>query len=273
MVHIGTWCRAAVVLASVSLSGCATHARPASSAERAGRAPALTDLDVALNGSRLTLHLARSPLPDPHVLLVYATGDGGWRGKDRDLFRQMTSWGYAVVGFSAPEYLKHLPGDEGTTTPVRLGEDYGSIISAARRALALGPSVPAVLVGVSRGADLAVVAAGQPRLQSELEGVVAVALTREEEYVRRRRRPEVALELYGYLPRLGPLPVSVIQSTRDTYLDASEARQLFGADTPSRQFHAVEARNHSFRGARPVLYATLRTSLAWVESLGRVSRR
>ena len=71
------------------------------------------------------------------------------------------------------------------------------------------------------------------------------------------------LDIYEYLPRLGAVPISVIQSTHDSYLPADAARALFGADTDRRQFHAVEARNHSFsRRARPLLYETLHASLA-----------
>jgi fermentation-respiration switch protein FrsA (DUF1100 family) len=95
-----------------------------------------------------------------------------------------------------------------------------------------------------------------------------MALTKEEEHVRwRRRRQSTELEIYPYLPRLADLPVAVIQSTRDNYLPAEEARTLFGSDTDHRQFHAIEARNHSFAGARPLLYETLRSSIDWVERM------
>jgi hypothetical protein len=224
---------------------------------------------IQLNEHPLVLHLSPGTSAHDGELLVYATGDGGWRGKDKDLYRQLASWGYGVVGFSAPEYLKHLPGDDGTTTPARLALDFAAIIDASRAALELPPTSPAILVGVSRGADLVVVAAGQPGLQPELGGVVAVALTREEEYVRRRRRPKVALDLYTYLPQLGDVPLSLIQSTRDNYLPADAARALFGEDTPVRTFHAIEARNHSFSGARSILYSTVRSSLGWLDRLGR----
>jgi hypothetical protein len=63
------------------------------------------------------------------------------------------------------------------------------------------------------------------------------------------------------------LPVAVIQSTRDNYLPAEDARSLFGSDTDRRQFHAIDAKNHSFAGARPLLYETLRSSLEWVVRL------
>ena len=88
-------------------------------------------------------------------------------------------------------------------------------------------------------------AAGEPDLQPSLAGVVAVALTREEEYVqrpkRRRRAPRAAPEMvmldnYEYLPRLLTLPLSIIQSTHDEYLPAEEARRLLGPDSRCGSF-------------------------------------
>lgn len=198
-------------------------------------------------------------------LVIYATGDGGWRGKDKDVFAHLAGWGYTCVGFSAPEYLKHLPGVDGTATPSHVSSDYTRIAARAKEELGLGAGTGVVLVGVSRGADLAVVAAGQPALRDDLDGVVVMGLTREEEYVR-RRRARAALELYPYLPRLGAVPLAVIQSTHDNYLPAADARALFGEDTPLRAFHAIASRNHSFGGARAQLYATLHESLDWVMS-------
>jgi hypothetical protein len=260
----GSWFQGATVMlsfAAMTGSSCAHRVpgavRPARTFER----------HVQINGHALMLHVSPGMAGGRNELLLYATGDGGWRGKDRDVYTHLQSWGYATAGFSAPEYLKHLPGDDGTTTPARLASDFSEIILAARTALGLPESCPAILVGVSRGADLAVVAAGQPGLQPELRGVVAMGLTREEEYVHRRRWPNVAFDLYSYLPRLGDVPVSVIQSTRDNYLAADAARVLFGANTAVRKFDAIDARNHSFGGARQALYATLRSSLAWLERL------
>lgn len=226
--------------------------------------------DVTLNGFPVTLHLVRPIAPQARPLLIYATGDGGWRGKDLDLFRHLASWGYPVAGFSAPQYVKHLRGDAETTTPALLARDYTAIIAAARRDLTLPASTAVILIGVSRGAGLSVVAAGQQAMQQALDGVVVMGLTKEEEHVRwRRRRQSTELEIYDYLPRLGSVPVSVIQSTHDNYLPAEQARTLFGADTDRRQFHAIEARNHSFSGARTALYEALRSSLDWVVSVAR----
>lgn len=230
---------------------------------------------VTLNGHALTLHLAPArarTMP----LLVFTTGDGGWRGTDVSVFRKLVAWGYPAVGFSAPEYVKYLRGDNETTTPFRLAHDYEVIIEAAKLGLELPDSTPIVMVGISRGAGLAVVAAGQRALRDQLAGVIAIALTKEEEHVQwfrrtpgvpRASRVRVMLDIYEYLPLLGSVPISVIQSTHDNYLPAEAARGLFGVDTDRRQFHAVEARNHSFSGGRDTLYETLQGSLDWLNQL------
>ena len=75
------------------------------------------------------------------------------------------------------------------------------------------------------------------------------------------------LELYDYLPSLGNLPISVIQSTHDHYLPAKAARALFGPDGARRQLHAIEARDHSFSDARSEMYDAVETSIQWIEGL------
>jgi fermentation-respiration switch protein FrsA (DUF1100 family) len=228
---------------------------------------------VTLYGHPLELHLAT--LGSGHEpLLVFATGDGGWRGYDLDAYRHLVSWGYPVAGFSAPEYIKYLRGEDATTTPVRLATDYMLIVELARRELRLAPDTPVILVGVSRGAGLSVVAAGQRLLQPELAGVLAVALTKEEEHVRFRRRrssnassESLMLQTYEYLPNLDVVPLEVIQSTNDNYVTASEARELFGRDSAHRRLIPIESKNHSFSDAREDLYAAMEQSLEWLRRL------
>jgi hypothetical protein len=233
------------------------------------------DRTIVLNDHPLLLHFANPHAPASRPLLVYATGDGGWHRKDLDFFHHLILMGYPVVGFDAHDYVTHL-GRTSETTPARLAGDYARIIKSARDALQLATDRPVVLVGVSRGAGLSVVAAGQRGLRPAISGVLAVALTREEEYVmwlrRLRIRPRSSaprtremVETYEYLPLLGNMPVAVIQSTHDNYLPAAEARGLFGGDTPRRRFESIESRNHSFSDARDKLYTETETSLEWID--------
>jgi hypothetical protein len=238
-------------------------------------APVRIDGEIVFDDNYpLDLHFSRPCTIDAaHPLILYATGDGGWRGKDRDAFERMTGWGYPMVGFSAPNYLRHLVRHPRETTPPDVARDYARIIRIAKQRMGVADGVPTILVGVSRGSGLAVAAAGEPALQPSLAGVVAVALTREEEYVHRLKRkrkapqepPElVMLDNYEYLPRLRNLPLSIIQSTHDDYLPAEEARRLLGPDSALRQLKPIRARNHSFTDAREPLYVELQSSLAWV---------
>lgn len=244
-------------------SACATHA-----------APELPGRSLTLNAHPLTLHFANGAAgPDAALkpLIVFATGDGGMHRKDLSTYQHLVSWGYPIVAFDAHDYVKHLGRETETTTPERLASDYAQIIETARQVLALGGAHPVVLVGVSRGAGLSVVAAGEGGLRGAVSGVIAVALTQEEEYVQWYRRlahegdaHRVMVNVYEYLALLEELPLAVIQSTRDHYLPAETARMLFGVDAPHRRLIAIDARNHSFGGAREQLYAALQSALAWV---------
>ena len=231
----------------------------------------------------LSLRLSQpSALPQQKPLVLFITGDGGWRGKDLDAFNHLIGWGYPVVGVSAPEYLRHLR--QGQIPPQVLADDITTIIAAGDHELHLPPSIPVLMVGVSRGADLVVVAAAQRSLRVPVRGVLAVGLTKEEEYVRRRRRRAAAPGVtaanetadasssmarpYVALRRIAA-PVCLIQSTNDEYVRAADARQMFGPDTEARQFHAIESRNHSFSDARGRLYDTMQASLKWIATEGR----
>jgi pimeloyl-ACP methyl ester carboxylesterase len=231
--------------------------------------------EAQLDTERMEVQLVRAAeAAGPQPLLLYATGDGGWRSADRGLFQHLVGWGYPVAGFSARHYLEHL-GFE-ATTPAHVAMDYGHLIAFAKQELGLPGDTPTVLVGFSRGSGLAVVAAGQPELRSRLGGVLAVALGDEEEYARDRgpRRsgdpPEVsarelpALRPYDVLARLAGLPVAVIQSTGDGYLPAARAQELFGRDDEWRRFHAIQAGSHTFAGARDALYEQARLALEWI---------
>jgi hypothetical protein len=45
---------------------------------------------------------------------------------------------------------------------------------------------------------------------------------------------------------------------------ASRAATAFGAESPTRRFTAISARNHGFAGARRALYHALHASLDWI---------
>jgi hypothetical protein len=267
--------RVALVVTAAVTAGCAWTSR--SPTLEPGMRATVFVRRADLDAGSLELHLARPAVGAAGLpLLLYATGDGGWRSADRGLFRHMASWGYPLAGFSARHYLEHLGFQ--ATSPAHVAADYARLVAFAKSSLGLPPDSPTVLVGFSRGSGLAVVAAAQPELQSLLCGVLAVALTDEEEYVhayrtRKGRDPRdlgarelATLRPYEQLPRLGRLPLAVIQSTRDAYLPAAKARQLFGPDGELRRLDSIDAGGHTFSGARDALYEQAHAALEWIGS-------
>jgi len=217
----------------------------------------------------------RSPL----VLILVATGDGGWAGTSKAVFRHLAERGELLVGINSREYLKNIKREKEFISPDLLAGDLASIIDSTRHELGLPAETPAILVGVSRGAELLVVGAAQQSLQPRPAGAIALALTRETDEVRdhplkRRARGRDPSTLangqvlpYVRLKRAYDIPISVIQSTNDRYLSADAASALFGPDTEMRRFRAVEARNHGFGGARDQMLRELDDALDWIESI------
>src|SRR4029078_1756666 len=141
-----------------TLGGCAARSI------HPGTQPHVADGSIQLNEHALRPHVANPGAVGSRPLLLYATGDGGWHRKDLGTYRRLVSSGNPLVGFDACDYVTHRgPAADATTTPARLAADYARIIDAARGALGLSAAYPVVLVGVSRGAGLAVGAAGHGR--------------------------------------------------------------------------------------------------------------
>jgi dienelactone hydrolase len=197
-------------------------------------------------------------------LVLHLTGDGGAHGLDLQLFTALTRWGYPVALLSSRDWASSLVA--GQTSPEALARDLDRLARAAAKAVGRPEPEPFVLLGLSRGAGLAVEAAAEEPLRGRVRGVVALGLCGKEEYVRRGNgsgRP------YKDMAALGPLPLEVLQSTHDRYLSAREAREAFGPDTSSRALHAIEAQSHTFVDGREALLEQLERSLARVAKNGR----
>ncbi len=233
---------------------------------------------LLLYDHELEIRLSK-PGANDGILVVYATGDGGWHGLDEQTFEWISAWNYAAVGFSSKSYLNDVEHGKNTTTPDGLVRDYKKIIQFAEKRLGIPESTRIVLVGLSRGAGLAIIAAGEGGLKSDLAGVVAIALIKQEEHVlytrwrwhsktARLERELIQVQTYEYLPRIDSIPVAVIQSTHDSYLPAGAARALFGPDTSLKRLVPINAKNHRFTGGCLDLYTQIEASLSWICSTG-----
>ena len=108
---------AVLLVASMAVAGCGMHREPVVVP------PGVQSVrTILLNGHRLRVHVAdtRQPSAGIRPLIVYATGDRGWAGKDLAVYRHLGAWGYPVAGFDAPDYVKHLGKRSASRTIARL---------------------------------------------------------------------------------------------------------------------------------------------------------
>ncbi|MGE5815588.1 MAG: hypothetical protein ACM36C_13960, partial [Acidobacteriota bacterium] len=94
---------------------------------------------ILLHGKPLELHLSKPRTPvTADVLVLYASGDGGWFGAAVDMFRQIGRNGYLAVGFSSRAFLKIERPHGVLVTAADLSDEYEQILKAARADMGLG---------------------------------------------------------------------------------------------------------------------------------------
>lgn len=266
----------AITLSLLALSGCSLVLRTRTETTPAAREFTTT---VLLHGKPLELHLTvpRTPAAD-HVVVLYASGDGGWFGTAVDMFRQIGEAGYFAVGFSSRAFLKIERPRGALVTAVQLAAEYELILAQAHNALGVDATSPAVLTGWSRGAAFSVLVASERTAQDHILGVIAIGLAEGEDLAIDGAEDETddgtalpdarrwPFDTYARIARLDSLPCAVIQATHDNYLPALRARQLFGPDTLLRRLYSVDARNHRFSGGRAAFDAAFLDAIRWVVS-------
>ena len=235
-----------------------------------------------LHGKPLELHFSAPQGPAASdVLVLYASGDGGWFGAAVDMFHRVGRAGYYTVGFSARAFLKIDRPKGNVVSPGQILQEYQQILAQARAAMHMAPDTPAILTGWSRGAAFAVLAGSERGAAPNLGGVIAIGLSDGEDLeingpadetddsTATQRLREWPFEPYSRIAQLGATPCAVIQASGDNYLAASRARDLFGPDTPTRRFYAIEARNHRFSGGKAAVDQAFLDAIEWMISIHR----
>jgi len=225
----------------------------------------------------IDLWCARPKTPrSPTFLVIFASGDGGMRGGSKAIYEHVAEQGRYVAAYSSREALKPVKSSGEFMNFPEAAADIAGLIREAKRLLGLPDSTPTIVSGVSRGASMVVFAAGEPSLQPCICGAVAIALTRESDYMKppdpAERAASIKLDekggilLYPALDRLGSIPIAVIQSTNDSYVPSAESRRLMGPDTPTRRLYEVQASNHSFGGGQDQMLRDVDEALNWIAS-------
>lgn len=239
---------------------------------RAGSPGLDRDATLVIRGHEQTLHLYGPPGGDP---VVVASGDGGWMHLAPHLAEFLASRGYFVVGLDSRAYLAGFTSASSTLAAADVPGDFRTVVS---RAAGSGGKKP-VLIGVSEGAGLAVLAAGDPTVQHAIGGVVVLGLPDMNElawrwrdavvYVTHGVPNEPLFSSASVIGRVAPVPIAGIYATHDEFVPADVLRRVTEAAREPKRFWTVPAGNHRFSDNLNELDARVCDALAWLSDRGR----
>ncbi len=261
---------ASVVVVAACLSACAAHlaSRDLYRAEQVR----IEHENYVMNPVLVT------PVSPRHgtLLVVFASGDGGLRGVSKTILQHLADRGDYVAGFSSREALHAIKGSRDRIGYAEAIKHLAWMSSAAKAKLMLPPDTPTIVTGMSRGANMVILAASNSAMKQTIAGAVAIALTRELDNI---SLPEAALALpgvqvdekqrpqtYPAIERIGTIPLAIIQSTNDSYVPSAQSRQMLGPDTPTRRLYEVKSSGHSFGGGEAEMLRDLDEALDWIVS-------
>ncbi len=223
-----------------------------------------------LRGHPLSIHfLPGKPPGVAHPSLLFAPGDGGWRGLAIRMADTMASAGYDVYAIDTRQYLVSFTGKSTLTTPL-VASDFRAIAQWIQEK----ESGPVTLAGWSEGAGLALLAAAPPENHETFDGLLVIGLPVKGllgwrwidniTYLTKTLPNEPMFSSAGFLPKVAPLPLFMIQASHDEYTSQAEAEELFSKAREPKQFVTVKADGHRFDGNVNGLFQALREGLQWI---------
>jgi type IV secretory pathway VirJ component len=230
-------------------------------------AQADTSGSVRIRDHQIPVHLYGTRGGTP---VVVSSGDGGWVHLGPQVATFLAEHGYFVVGFDAKAYLEAFTSGSTTLRTEDVPADYRTLLEYAAR----GSSAKPVLVGVSEGAGLSVLAAGDATTKGRVGGVVALGLPNVNElgwrwkdaliYVTHGVPSEPTFRTRDVVASVAPLPLAAIHSTHDEFVPVSEARDLMAQAGAPSTLWVVPARDHRFSDNRPEFERRLTEAFTWI---------
>ena len=124
---------------------------------------------ISLRGRPQTLQIYGRRGSDP---VIVSSGDGGWIHLGPRVAQFLAARGWFVVGFDSRAYLTSFTSAKTTLRAEDEPGDYRALAEFASK----GTSKKPILIGVSEGAGLSVLAATDAQTKAAIAGVVALGL-------------------------------------------------------------------------------------------------
>jgi type IV secretory pathway VirJ component len=208
------------------------------------------------------------------VPVVVSSGDGGWVHLGPHVAEVLASHGCFVVGLDSKAYLESLTSGRVTLNPA---DEPGDFLALARFA-ARGSLAKPVLVGVSEGAGLSVLAATDPGTKAAIAGVIALGLPDINElgwrwkdsiiYVTHGVPDEPTFSALAAAARMAPVPLAAIHSTKDEFVPVATAQKIVDAAQGPKRLWVIEAADHRFSNNLGEFDRRLLEALDWIARQG-----
>jgi fermentation-respiration switch protein FrsA (DUF1100 family) len=222
---------------------------------------------TVLRGRAQTLHLSG---PRNGYPVIVSSGDGGWIHLGPKVAGTLAAAGFSVTGFDVRSYLAGFTTAKSQLSPEDVASDYATLVAIAAHG---GPNKP-ILIGVSEGAGLSVLAAVDPRVKGAIGGVIGLGMPDRNElgwrwkdaitWVTHTLPDEPAFSTTSLVGRLAPLPLADIQSTHDEFVPVDEAQRVVDAAAAPKKLWLVNAANHRFSSNYVELERRLLEAVQWV---------
>jgi type IV secretory pathway VirJ component len=240
----------------------------------AGNAVAAERVDMPLRGRTMALTIYR-PSSAAKGTIIMGSGDVGWVGLAASRAQELSGEGYVVAGVNVREYLSAFTSRSAHLEPSDIQRDFGELARFLKRSGLLVP--PVILSGVSEGAGIVVVAAASVENHEWISGVITMGLPQVSEiawrwsdftsWIIKKDADEPSVRATDYLPAIAPIPLAMIQSTKDEYVPESEYREMESvAREPKRQV-LIPASNHRFTDRLGDLRRAYAESLNWIGAM------
>jgi dienelactone hydrolase len=239
----------------------------------APRAEASEKVPMTIRGRAFVLEFYRPAGATPRGTILMGSGDVGWVGLAVDLAGMLSGQGWAVVGINSRQYLSTFTSGSSHVTTEQVPADYAAIVQHLRDRQTLW--APIVVAGVSEGAGLAVLA-GAAVNRAWVKGVMTIGLPPTNElawrwrdalsWVTKSDPSEPSFESKYFVGGISPVPLWMIQSTRDEYVTEADYRAIEHAARPPSRLVLVDASNHRFTDRLPLLRQHVLAGLVWLQN-------
>jgi pimeloyl-ACP methyl ester carboxylesterase len=223
---------------------------------------------VVLRGHEQTVYVYGSPDGDPVIVF---SGDGGWIHLGPSVAEFLSTRGFFVIGFDVRAYLSSFTSGSSTLRTDDVPSDVKILVQRARESSGKKP----ILIGVSAGAGLSVLAASNEGVKSEVAGVLGLGIPPATElgwrlrdsliYLTHKTPDEPTFDTAAIVGKVSPLPFAAIHSTNDEFVPVAEIQNILAHALEPKRLWIVAASNHRFSGNQQEFHSRLLEAITWVK--------